>query len=413
MRAVVVIGLFQFLLLSLSPLTNASSLYPWNLVPKIIQDESPTLAALFWGSDPWNKRYWPDPELVTGADDGYGGVHLHDPSIIQYNNTFYSYTTKDLMKISSAPTLHGPWTDESSVIRKESRISLPGRTNPWAPEVHHFNDTFYCFYSVSTRGSHQSAIGLATSSHPTHSWLDHGALFISKKIPKKMANPPPNAIDPTFLMDPISGDAYLTYGSFYGGIYQTKLEPDLRSVVKGYTDVHLLGGASAPVEGSFVAFHDGWYYLWFSHGVCCSLNIRHPAPGHEYSIRVGRSIKVTGPYLDRNGVALLDGGFYEVFGSHGEVYAPGGQGILTVVDKDNYNGGGTGWSAEGAARKRDVLYYHYCEHLHLDCTKIILPAAANHVGPPVNKTQGIEDEDVLLGWNYLEYVGGWPVAVAS
>lgn len=338
--------------------------FPWNLYLGAAKTENPILAALFWASDPYSKDWWPDPEPVTGDSDGFGGIHMHDPSIIQYNNTFYGYTTKDLMRISSAPTLNGPWTNEGAVIRKESRIGLKGRTNPWAPEVHVFNNTFYCFYSVSTRGSHASAIGVAVSSDPVHDWLDHGALFYSEAIPKHDPKPPPNAIDPTFLLDPVSGNAYLTFGSYYGGIFQTQLEPDFLSVKPKYDAVHLLGGASQPIEGSFLSYRDGWYYLWFSHGVCCSLNIRHVPAGKEYSIRLGRSRNVSGPFYDRNGTKLLDGGYYEIFGSHGETYAPGGEGVLTVIDDTNYNGDGTGWmGVSGNASGRDVLYYHYCKSL--------------------------------------------------
>ena len=62
----------------------------------------------------------------------------------------------------------------------------------------------------------------------------------------------------------------------------------------------------------------------------------------RYSIRLGRSRSVTGPFVDYNGIALTDGGGNVVFGSHGYVYGPGGQGVLHT------NG-------------RDILYYHYCE----------------------------------------------------
>lgn len=36
----------------------------------------------------------------------------------------------------------------------------------------------------------------------------------------------------------------------------------------------------------------------------------------RYSIRVGRSRSATGPFVDRNGVDLKNGGGYIVYGSH-------------------------------------------------------------------------------------------------
>lgn len=63
----------------------------------------------------------------------------------------------------------------------------------------------------------------------------------------------------------------------------------------------------------------------------------------RYEIRVGRSKSHYGPFVDRDGKSLKEGGGTVVYGSHGYVYGPGGQGVLK-----NYKG-------------RDVLYFHYGE----------------------------------------------------
>lgn len=47
-----------------------------------------------------------------------------------------------------------------------------------------------------------------------------------------------------------------------------------------------------------------------------------------------------GPYLDKDGTDLVDGGGSVIYGSNGEVYAPGGEGVLN----DGQN---------------DILFYHY------------------------------------------------------
>jgi beta-xylosidase len=44
---------------------------------------------------------------------------------------------------------------------------------------------------------------------------------------------------------------------------------------------------------------------------CCAILIRD-----RYSIRVGRSRSATGPFVDRDGVDLKNGGGYIVYGSH-------------------------------------------------------------------------------------------------
>lgn len=47
---------------------------------------------------------------------------------------------------------------------------------------------------------------------------------------------------------------------------------------------------------------------------------------NRYDIRVGRSKSPKGPFVDMNGVDLVDGGGCIVYGSHDYVYAPGGRG---------------------------------------------------------------------------------------
>lgn len=124
-----------------------------------------------------------------------------------------------------------------------------------------------------------------------------------------------------------------------------------------------------PAEGSFATYHAPYYYLWFSHGQCCDLNANAlPAAGHEYSIRVGRSMDPRGPYLDKDGTDLVNGGGTIVYASNDDVYAPGGEGVLN----DGQN---------------DILFYHY-----------------------VNTTVGYGFNQTSMGWNFLDYPDGWPVA---
>jgi arabinan endo-1,5-alpha-L-arabinosidase len=54
---------------------------------------------------------------------------------------------------------------------------------------------------------------------------------------------------------------------------------------------------------------------------------------------------VNGPFQDKDGKNLTDGGGTVVYASnHGVVYAPGGIGVLPATEKHP-----------------DILYYHYCE----------------------------------------------------
>jgi arabinan endo-1,5-alpha-L-arabinosidase len=83
---------------------------------------------------------------------------------------------------------------------------------------------------------------------------------------------------------------------------------------------------------------------------------------------------------------MKSGGGTIVYGSQGNVYGPGGQGVL----KD-YNG-------------RDVLYFHYGKSSYLSYPESLLTSS-------VPTQVSYRDEDKLLGWLYIDYEDGWPKLV--
>jgi arabinan endo-1,5-alpha-L-arabinosidase len=77
-------------------------------------------------------------------------------------------------------------------------------------------------------------------------------------------------------------------------------------------------------EATTMIFQDGWYYLLATHGSCCR------GTDSGYNIRVGRSRKVTGPFLDNMGIDMIKGGGKLVVGSGGRVVGPGHFGLLDL-----------------------------------------------------------------------------------
>jgi arabinan endo-1,5-alpha-L-arabinosidase len=73
-------------------------------------------------------------------------------------------------------------------------------------------------------------------------------------------------------------------------------------------------------------FHDGWYYLLATHGSCCR------GADSGYNIRMGRSRKVTGPFIDNMGIDMILGGGKQLVGSGGRVVGPGHFGLLDLGD---------------------------------------------------------------------------------
>ncbi|KAJ5387470.1 hypothetical protein N7509_010011 [Penicillium cosmopolitanum] len=335
-----------------------------------------------------------DDAVVSFPPPRQTNQHTHDPTILRVGDTFYLYNVGQHIFIHTAPSMDGPWKHVGSVLDGNSVIGKGDRAAPWAPTVIAVDGVYYCYYSVSRAGCRDSAVGVATSSTPgPGNWHDHGIIVQTGTGNGSEVAPytDSNAIDPATMVTP-DGQAYLTFGSYWKGIYQIPLasdlispmsttEPDSRHLAYEPNAIStpnrkattLCGDPTGPhaIEGAYTSYHDGFYYLWFSHGNCCNLDIKNlPPAGKEYSIRVGRSTSVRGPFIDKAGKDLVDGGGTIVYGSNDETYAPGGQGVIRVGETD-------------------MLYYHY-----------------------QNKTIGVAFADAFLGFNPLKYVNGWPVAQA-
>lgn len=206
-----------------------------------------------------------------------GNVITHDPNIIEYNDTFYLFMGGVHIPISKASSLDGPWTRVGTVLDGPSIIEKQNRTRPWAPTVVQHNGSFYCYYTISTPGSRNSSVGVATTdSLDSGKWTDHGALINtgSGKLSHIYPYNESNAIDASFIVDNATGRPYLNYGSFWHGIFQVPLAGDLLSVEdaehpRAVNLVYEPAEKFKPIEGSWMSFREPYYYLWASHGKCC------------------------------------------------------------------------------------------------------------------------------------------------
>ena len=110
----------------------------------------------------------------------------------------------------------------------------------------------------------------------------------------------------------------MTWGSFWDGIQLIPLDktmhPKKGAKPQAIARRHAVGDASAEpnptskfagtnaIEAPFIMRHGGYYYLFVSWDYCCR-GIKS-----NYRVAVGRSKKVAGPYLDRDGKPMLEGG---------------------------------------------------------------------------------------------------------
>ncbi|MFC0203993.1 arabinan endo-1,5-alpha-L-arabinosidase [Novosphingobium soli] len=234
-----------------------------------------------------------------------GDLVVHDPVIIRDGDTYYVFSTVGKYIGIKTSTDLKTWKDAGSVfaeIPAWAKEAIPGTDGIWAPDISYVNGEYRLYYSVSTFGSNRSAIGLATS--PTlgakAKWKDHGLVVMSTKEDDF------NAIDPNFVVD-AKGGQWLALGSFWTGLKLFALDARTGKVAPGaepYSIARRLApaGGPAPVEAPFIIPHGGWYYLLASYDYCCK------GVNSTYYTVVGRSKKITGPYLGKDGSDMMQGG---------------------------------------------------------------------------------------------------------
>jgi len=94
--------------------------------------------------NPFSNASWPLPHDVRGQNDtanvnattqGWGGIHLHDPSLVLGpDGHYYSFSTHGLSAISRASdkgSIEGYWEVLGSVLEGRSIIDNAGSLDPW------------------------------------------------------------------------------------------------------------------------------------------------------------------------------------------------------------------------------------------------------------------------------------------
>jgi arabinan endo-1,5-alpha-L-arabinosidase len=250
--------------------------------------------------------------------------HVHDPSIIREGDWYYVFSTDQGIAVRRSKDLVF-WESAGKVfdsVPTWATQAVPGASNVWAPDISRVEGGYRLYYAVSTFGSNRSVIGLATAQtldpqDPAHGWVDQGMVLQSREERNGF-----NAVDPCVVVDR-EGKAWLFFGSFWSGIHAValdaktgKLEEDSRTIA-----IARRPRASA-IEAPFVVHRDGWYYLFVSFDQSAN------GVDSTYKIMVGRSKRITGPYVDRAGESMLRGGGTLMLASYGQWRGPGHNAVL-------------------------------------------------------------------------------------
>jgi arabinan endo-1,5-alpha-L-arabinosidase len=277
-------------------------------------------------------------------------IPVHDPVMIKQGDTYYLFCTgRGIAKWSSKDMQQ--WQREEPVFATAPEWAvqaIPGFTNHiWAPDISYYQGIYYLYYSVSAFGKNTSAIGLVTNktlnpAHKDYKWVDHGKVIQS--VPGQTNW---NAIDPNLITDH-TGTPYLSFGSFWEGLKLVKLTSDRKSpaepiqklptiasrkidttttVSPAVTNNSVNAGENA-IEAPFIFKKNNYYYLFASIDYCCK------GVNSTYKMVVGRAKDVQGPYLDKTGKSMAQGGGTLVLAGDKKWYGVGHNAAYTFDNKD-------------------------------------------------------------------------------
>lgn len=256
----------------------------------------------------------PDPEgllrLEMSRQNLTGDYYpAHDPVIMREGDYYYVFGTgmdnrKPLMARRSRDLVHwealpGPL----AAIPDWAHEAVPSARDLWAPDISKVNGRYRLYYAVSRFGTRQSAIGLLTSASldpasPDYGWRDEGVVLSSSDAVDY------NAIDANFVIDE-QGRHWLTFGSFWGGLKLVELDHETGKPLPD-APLHAIAKRDAEhgwaVEAPFIFRRGGWYYLMVAFDACCR------GADSTYKLAIGRSRDITGPYVDRDGRAMMEAG---------------------------------------------------------------------------------------------------------
>jgi len=239
-----------------------------------------------------------------------GDPYIHDPSTVaEDHGKYYVYGTGNGGLVSE----DGGWTWHGGVSRTGGGV---------AADIIHIGDRYYVSYAAGgggMSGGHASNVHVMWTksldpASPDFGFKDDTVVAHSNGVEDA------DAIDPSFVYQ--DGQLWISYGTYFGYIRVIRLDPKTGHTFPGATPTDV----AIDMEATALIYQDGWYYLLGTHGTCCD------GGNSTYNIRVGRARKVTGPYIDKEGVPLMHGGGTLVATSQGRHIGLGHFGRVVADD---------------------------------------------------------------------------------
>ena len=158
----------------------------------------------------------------------------------------------------------------------------------WAPHVQYADGKYFMYYSADPNSRTGLCMAVATATNPAGPFTDKGTPLLCGS---GFVN-----IDPMTFDDPQTGKRLIYWGSGFQPIKVQELAADRVNFALGSQAVNLIFPVSDPnpnsyrdlVEGAWVTYRNGYYYLFFSGDDCCTIA--------HYAVMVARSTSATGPF---------------------------------------------------------------------------------------------------------------------
>ena len=262
------------------------------------------------------------------------GSDFPDPTVQRaLDGTFYAYATgckcrksTDLVNWTNVSGVidRPTWNDSTKADGSKDYYSL------WAADVNYVDGRYICYYASALWGNgSRTGIGVAVGTTPTK-FTDKGKLFRSTEIGVK------NSIDPCYVEE--FDKKYLVWGSF-NDICIVELTDDALAV-KNFSPINnpqpngswkrhpgvtkLAGGA---FEGAMIYKRGKYYYLFCSVGSCCE------GKNSTYRTVVGRSTKLMGPYVNKQGGQMLSDNYTTIISGDDRWKGPGHNSEIITDDE--------------------------------------------------------------------------------
>ena len=300
---------------------------------------------------------WPDPAVWQDSDGETYSVATGLETVRRSRDLF---TWEDLGRNPLTPAARRRFSDFTS-------------QRPWAPNVVRVGKAWLLYVSLFKDLAH-CRIEVLESDSPIGPFSPVGTVIDSADIGITCT------IDSHVVSD--DGRLWMFFGSYPDGVHLIELASDGKSVKPGAQPHHVAGSrrgsshrAACEYEGAYAFRRGKWWYLFLSSG---SFN------SWTYHLVVGRSERIEGPYLDRDGNDLLQTDAPALLASrqYDRINSPGHNGDIIC------DGGG-----------RTYMYYH--------AHAVPVPGSAD--GPYVNRSMFVQRLDWDdAGWPF--FAGGRPMA---